>query len=81
MAYHVYTTEKRVVLKWILEELQKGCFQALILILTLNFLFDRQDLNHFVVSSENPINSIFFNKILCFTVSKVFCKSIEIIPV
>ena len=40
-----------------------------------NFLFDRWDLSHFFVSSENPINLIFFIKISWFIVSKAFCKS------
>ena len=30
------------------------------LIWTLNFLFDRSDLNYSVISSENPINPISF---------------------
>ena len=44
-------------------------------------LFDRQDLNHLFVSSENPINLILFIKISWFIVSKVFVNSIKIIPV
>ena len=51
------------------------------LIWTLNFLFDRSDLNYLVISSENPINSILFIKMSWFTVSKAFCKSIKIILV
>ena len=55
--------------------------EYLFLMLTWNLLLERYDPNHVIDWEENPIEDIFFNKMLWFMVSNAFCKSISIIPV
>ena len=50
-------------------------------ILIINFLFERYDEYHLIVSSEKPRKSIFLIKMLWSIVSNAFCKSIRTIPV
>ena len=49
--------------------------------LTLNARYDKCDLNHATVFSEKPIACHLTRRISWFTVSKVFWRSISIIPV
>ena len=49
--------------------------------LIINFLFERCDVYHLIVSSMKPRRGIFLIKILWSIVSSYFCKSIKAIPV
>ena len=53
--------------------------EYLFLMLTWNLLLERYDPNHVIDWEENPIENIFFNKMLWFMVTNPFCKSISII--